>query len=68
MTMFNTAISDVPFLPSDVARCNGHTGVGYCYSCHRKLAHRPRRGVMMSPPVFTNGKCPSKLEISRADT
>ncbi len=60
--------SEVPFLASDIARCNGYIGVDYCNSCHRKLANRPRRVIMMPPPVFIDRKCPAKLEISRADT
>lgn len=60
-------------LPYDYARCNGHMqtrsdrflnisiGQTECLNCGRREPGRPDNQVMMMPPKFIGGKCPSRI-------
>lgn len=58
------------WLPNDVARCNGSSsvedGVTYwregCENCLRRIAKRPERVVMISPPPIIAFECEYLIE------
>lgn len=60
-------------LPYDYARCNGHMqtrtdgflnitiGQAECLNCRRREPGRPDNQIMIMPPKFIDGKCPSRI-------
>jgi hypothetical protein len=52
-------------LPKYVARCDGHYTDGWregCEHCLRRIAPRPERVVMISPPPIIAFECENLIE------